>query len=174
MLWNTAAQEQPANSTPPAPSSTRQATSNASATNYAPIVEETVKLVRAGVNPELIKNYIESWPTPYRLNATDIIALKDRGVPDDITTALLKRGATLSKPAPANKLQASARSGATPRSYVLDPEGYDYFQYYYLYPRTLAAANQRLFSPNLSYFSYYPYPYAAPFYSLPPGAFRHR
>jgi hypothetical protein len=44
-----------------------------------------------------------------------------------------------------NELLAAFRSGRF-NSGNLDPEGYDYFRYYYLYPRTLASANERLYS----------------------------
>ena len=44
-----------------------------------------------------------------------------------------------------NELVALLRSGQLNPG-DLDPEGYDYFRHYYLYPRTLASANQRLWS----------------------------
>jgi hypothetical protein len=143
-------------------------------------VNEVMQMIQAGVSTEVIKAYIESSSIPYKLTATDIITLKNRGVPDELTTAMLKRGAA---PA-AQVVQSPALNPAPPadaggpRYYGgLDPEGYDYFQYYYLYPRTLAAANQRLFAPYPSYstFGSYPYGYfgSLPFHPLPPSAFRH-
>jgi len=46
----------------------------------------------------------------------------------------------------------------------LDPESYDYFQYYYLYPRTLASVNERIYSsyPWVAGYPGYAYGYGAP------------
>jgi hypothetical protein len=149
-----------------------------SAAKHSPIVDEIANMVQAGVSAEVMKSYIENWPTPYNLNATDIIALKERSVPDDVTTALVKRGAVLSMQAgEARNLKAQVQSGGNQSYFALDPEGYNYFQYYYLYPRTLASANQRFYSPHGSSYGYSPYAYGyapAPFYPLPPSAFRRR
>jgi hypothetical protein len=143
-------------------------------------VDEILKMLQAGVSTNVIKAYIESSPVAYSLSAGDIIALKKRAVPDELTTAMVTRGGTL-------RTQASQSSNLNvlPRVYsrgnrsygTLDPEGYDYFQYYYLYPRTLADANQRLYAPYRSSFGFAPYPYGfygpMPFHPLSPSAFRH-
>ena len=69
--------------------------------------------------------------------------------------------ATPATPSPAAKPSAAAY----PRSYALDPESYEYFQYYYLQPRTLASVYQRL-SPYYSHSYGYnaPLPYG-PYFS---------
>jgi hypothetical protein len=125
-------------------------------------VDEILKLLQAGVSKEVMKAYIETTPVAFPLSAIDLVTLKEHGLPDELTVALIKRGAELtaqvnqasaSNAAPAkvsgtaslNELLAAFRSGRLNSGY-LDPEGYDYFRYYYLYPRTLASANQRLFS----------------------------
>jgi hypothetical protein len=131
-------------------------------------VEEILKMVQAGVSKDVLKAYIETAPIASSLSAADIVVLKERGLPDDLTVALLKRTAELAaqakETAVSNAFPARAtgtvslkelvaalrRSQSSPAS--LDPEGYDYFQYYYLYPRTLASANARLFSS-------YPFPW---------------
>ena len=123
--------------------------------------EEILKMLQAGVSKEVLKAYIETAQVAPP-NAADLVALKERGAPDELALALVKRGAELT--AQAN--QASA-SNATPAKVTgtvsfdelvaafrrgrfnsgnLDPESYDYFRYYYLYPRTLASANERLYS----------------------------
>ena len=119
-------------------------------------------MVQAGVSKDVIKAYIETDQIASPLSATDLITLKEHGVPDDLAVALLKRAADLaaktsevgaSNAAPArvsgtaslDALVAALRSSQLNPGY-LDPEGYDYFRYYYLYPRTLAAANQQLYS----------------------------
>src|SRR5262249_6702125 len=131
-----------------------------------------LKMVKAGVSTEVIKAYIESSPIAYRLTATEIMALKEEAVPDELTTAMLKRGAALRTQASQAK---NPDAGGNRRYYALDPEGYDYFQYYYLYPRTLAAANQRLFSTGAPFSGAAPYGYGyygpLPFAPLPPSAF---
>lgn len=124
--------------------------------------EEILKMLQAGVSKDVMKAYIETAPATFPLSATDLVTLKEHGVPDELTVALIKRGAELTAQAnqagasnatpvkvsgtmSLNELLAAFRSGRLNSGY-LDPEGYDYFRYYYLYPRTLASANQRLFS----------------------------
>jgi hypothetical protein len=149
------------------------------AANYAAGVGEILQMIQAGVSTEVIKAYIENSPIAYSLSASDIIALKNHTVPDDLTTAMLKRGASLrSQTSQTNHLVAVplASLRASPRYGALDPESYEYFQYYYLYPRTLAAANERLYSPYSSFPGFAPYSYGyygvSPFQPFPPSAFR--
>ena len=148
-------------------------------------VDEILKMLQAGVSKEVMKTYIETAPVASPLSAADIVTLKEHGVPDDLTMALMKRGAELaaqatqagaSNAAPAkvsgttslDALVAALRSGQF-NAGRLDPEGYDYFRYYYLYPRTLASANERLFSsPSSPAFPGYSFGY------YPPWGFRPR
>jgi hypothetical protein len=130
-------------------------------------VQEILKMADAGISKEVIKVYVETAPLSYNPSAAEIIALKQHGIPDDITTAFLKRTAEVrpqnsqakeTRPPPASVVHHDNRS-------YLDPEGYDYFQYYYLYPRTLATAYERLgpypspYSPGYygAFGPYYPY-----------------
>jgi len=119
-------------------------------------ISEILKLLDAGVSQEVIKTYIENSPVAYQPSAADLIALKGRGVSDDITIALVKRGADLK--AQASQAEAASKSAMvaaflnrTRNNDHLDPESYEYFQHYYLLPRTLAWANEQL--------GYYPSPY---------------
>ena len=138
-------------STPGAKSAVQQSTGT----------EEILKMLQAGVSKDVLKAYIETAQIAPP-NAADLVTLKERGVPDELTLVLVKRGAELTAQAnqasasnatptkvtgtvSLNELLAAFRSGRF-NSGNLDPEGYDYFRYYYLYPRTLASANQRLFS----------------------------
>ncbi len=153
-----------------------------SAEKYSAGVDEVLKMMQAGVTTDVIKTYIENAPIAYTLSANDIIALKGHAVPDELTTAMVKRGAALR----ALLNQARAPNAVPPtfsihnnRPYnVFGPESYDYFQYYYLYPRTLADANQRFFAPSSSFSSFAPYGYGygyygpMPFQPLPPSAFQ--
>ena len=94
-------------------------------------VDEILKMVQAGVSTEVIKTYIENSPIVYSLNATDVITLKEHAVPDELTTALMKRGATLRMQASqaSNVSNASRLRWQQPRYSGLDPESYEYFQY---------------------------------------------
>jgi hypothetical protein len=145
---------------------------------HSPGVDDILRMMQAGVSTEVIRTYIENSPTHYSLNPDEIIGLKKQGVPDELTTAMVKRGAALTaqpnRPGKPSSLVLPYAGGS--RSYGgLDPESYDYFQYYYLCPRTLAAANQRLFTPYPSMQGYWPCAYGLygpmPFSPLPPSAF---
>jgi hypothetical protein len=153
-------------------------------TKYLAGVDEILNMVQTGVSTEVIKTYIESSPVAYSLSAADVIALKEHAVPDELTTAMMKRGAALKaevRQAIAFNSARPANAGGNRRYYRLDPEGYDYFQYYYLYPRTLAAANQSFYSPGAFSpgFGSYGYGYGPgyygppPFWPLRPSAFGH-
>jgi hypothetical protein len=144
----------------------------ASLTQHQSGIDEILKMVQAGVSKDVMKTYIESTQVASHLSAADIVTLKEHSVPDDVTVALIKRSAELTaqasqagstNTAPAKSsgtisldaLVAAIRRGQF-SSGQLDPEGYDYFRYYYLYPRTLASANERLFS-SPGYPVYLPY-----------------
>jgi hypothetical protein len=152
---------------------------------YSPGVEEVLKLVGAGVSKEVVKTFIENSPIAYNLGAGDIIALKEHGVTDDLTSAMVKRRAELSAQAGQTIASVAASTEAAPAvspgnagGGYLDPESYDFWWYYYAYPRTLAYANQRLYAPYPPYSYSTPYAYGnyrpMPFRPYPPGAFAHR
>ena len=140
---------------------------------------EIIKLLEAGVSKDVIKTYVETSPTLPKPTAADIIALKEHGVSDDIMTALLKRtpdarpnlpspGAP--NPPPSQQQQDMAGPVSPPDAAPAPPpvsyyDSYDYFQRYYLLPRTLANVNQTLGYSVVSPYAYaYPYPYAPVFY----------
>jgi hypothetical protein len=148
-------------------------------------VDEILKMLQAGVSKEVMKAYIETAQVASPLSAADIVTLKEHSLSDDLTVALIKRGAELTaqvNQAGASNAAPAKVSGTTSLEALvaalrssqfnagrLDPEGYDYFRYYYLYPRTLASANERLFSsPSSPAFP----SYASGYY--PPWGFRPR
>jgi hypothetical protein len=166
----------------PQPNATSEPGAKNSAPNRAGI-DEILKMFQAGVSKDVIRTYIETAQAAAPLSATDIVTLKERGLPDELTTAWMKRSAELSaranetaatNAAPAKvtgttsleALAAAIRRGQM-NSGRLDPESYDYFQQYYLYPRTLQSANERLY--GYPPFAAYP-PYGPGYYS--PWAFR--
>ena len=147
-------------------------------------IGEILRMVTAGVTKEVMMAYIETSAIAFHLTAADVISLKENAVPDDLTMAMMKRGAELTaqasqanaSTATAARVRGAARSDAAVAAFPsgrlnpgsLDPESYDYFWYYYLYPRTLASANQRLLS---SYPTFGSFPsYASSYY--PPWTFR--
>jgi hypothetical protein len=141
-------------------------------------IDEILKMFQAGVSKDVIRTYIETAQNLTLLSATDIVTLKERGLPDELTTAWMKRSAELSaraseaassNAAPAKvtgnvsleALAAAIRRGQA-NSGRLDPESYDYFQYYYLTPRSIASANERIYSAP----PFAPYtPYGPGYYS---------
>jgi hypothetical protein len=119
-------------------------------------VADVLKMLDAGVSKDVIKTYIETSSASFAASPSDLIALKNRGVTDDITMAILKHGSSAAPAAaPAPAPAAADNSSAPVRTYIisnrLDPEGYDYFQHYYLTPRTLAYVNQTLGYPSVPY-----------------------
>ena len=157
------AQGPQSNTTPASPTASNQAANPATTTPIA----EVLNLLDAGVSKDVIKVYIESSPVAYYPSSAEIIALKKHGLPDDLTTALLNRSAQLralasqaeAKAAPPQVAGVPGTPSPTRRSPParLDTESYDYFQHYYLYPRTLAYANSRLSYYDGSYGFYAPY-----------------
>ena len=59
---------------------------------YSQGIGEILKMVDAKVDVTVIKAYIKNSPTAYNPNANEIIAMKQRGVGDDIITTLIQRG----------------------------------------------------------------------------------
>jgi hypothetical protein len=84
------------NTTTPTAAATGQDTpvaQNAPAAGLSAGIADILKMVDAKVDPEVIKTYINNSPTAYNPSATEIIALKDRGVGSEILTAMLQHGA---------------------------------------------------------------------------------
>lgn len=148
---------------PAAPATNSHRAEKSAAESPSAGVAELLKMLEAGVSSDVIKTYIENAGIAYEPTGTDLIALKQHGAPDDVATALLKKSGE------AREKAAQARSSAVARAYAEgsmrrfspDPESYEYFQHYYLYPRTLASAYERL--------GYYDAPYSYGIYP-PPGA----
>jgi hypothetical protein len=118
-------------------------------------------MLQAGVSKDVIKAYIATADTVSHLSAADIVSLKEHGLPDDLTMALMKRweeltatanqaaqaktvpgmGGTTNLDALVAALEGSQHDGGN-----LNPEGYDYFRHYYLDPRAIASANREIYS----------------------------
>jgi hypothetical protein len=135
------------------------ATNQPSGTTISPGVTEILKMADAGVSAEVIKTYVETSPVAPQPTDDDVIAMKKHNVGDDVVTLLLKRGAEVRTKTAAAKQEAVAQvvSARRASSGGFEPESYDYFRHYYLQPRALASANQRL------------YPYYGPYFARPYG-----
>ncbi len=122
-----------------APSEKPQATAAAPA--LSPGVTEIVKMVEAGVAPDIVKNFVAQSKTRYALTAKDLIALKEKKVPDEVTAAMLLRGQQQSQPkrvAMPRIVQQLSTGGE------LDPESYEFWVSHHLYPRTLSSSYKQL------------------------------
>ena len=135
----------------------------------SPAVQAVLRMTEAGVSLEVIKTYVECSASVDPLTDADIIALKQHDVADGIVTALMTQGAKRRALEDQRKNELAARALAARDRHLggLDPESYEYFQYYYLQPRASASAYQRL-SPYLGPRNYY---YYGP---SPNYRFRHR
>ena len=157
--------------------------------DWEPLIVETVAIRAKGIEElfqgiekhkeYLLTSHTEKWRQilQKRVKIQLVNALKEQAFPDELTLAMMKRGAALrmqARQALASATAPASAGGSNRRYYRLDPESYDYFQYYYLYPRTLAAANQRFFSANGLAPGFGPYAYGyygpPPFWPLPPSA----
>lgn len=137
----------------------------------SPLVREVIQMSEAGVSPNVIQAYVEASESLDRLSAPDLIALKTHGIADDLVAGMVQRSAKARALDTRQKADAVARlvAARNARSGGVDPESYDYFRLYYLQPRALAAAYERLG------------PYARPVYAPgwygsygPPPMPRHR
>jgi len=75
----------PGDAAPPTPS------------GFAANVAEVVKLARSSVGDEVVIAFIKNSPSPYRLSAGDVLALKDAGLSSPVLAAMLSHD-TASRP----------------------------------------------------------------------------
>lgn len=107
----------------------------------SPDVEEIIKMTGAGVDAEILRNFVAQSKTPYALTANDIIALKEKKVQDEVTAAMLLRGQQINAPKQAVKPRIVQQLSAGGE---LDTESYEFFQNHYLYPRALSSSYKTL------------------------------
>jgi hypothetical protein len=94
--WNVAM----ADDTPPAPTTPQAAPVAAAQAPALPYgVAEVVKMYQGGIGKDILVNYIDSNVLPYHLNADGIIYLQHLGMPQEVTSALLRRDGELQKQA---------------------------------------------------------------------------
>jgi hypothetical protein len=113
--------------------------------------EEVVAMSEAGVSKELLVKFVESSAKVAQPTGADIIAMKARGLPDEVIVTLMARGAVQAREAQARRTVAApaiVRQLSTDGQ--LDPESYEFFWYHHAYPRALASSYQTLapYSPS--------------------------
>lgn len=145
-------------SKPNATTETEAKPENASsaADRFSPGIHEIIRLAEAGVSAQIIKAFIERSSVAYEPTATELITLKQRGVPDEVTAALLKRGAELK---PTRQSTHSTQKNVVAPAIVrdlstsgrLDPESYEFWLYHYAYPRALSQSYRTLATPYYNY-----------------------
>ena len=131
--------------------------------SLSPGLREILNMSEAGVAPKIIQSFIRRSPIAYSLTARDIIALKEHGVSDDVTTAMLNRGTALRRQA--ERARADLAAPIIARNLRgeggLDPESYDFWYYHYAYPRTVSSSFRQSTLQGIGY-------------SYVPPQFRHR
>lgn len=118
----------------------------------SPAIRDILKMLDAKVDIEVVKAYIKSSSIAFNPTASDIIELKRRGVPDELITTLMQRGAEVR----AQMAQAVAAQGNVPLSAPNAPPqgyGYDY--------STAPAYPYTDYASDYPYYPYYGYPYYA-------------
>jgi hypothetical protein len=125
---------------------------------------EMVKLKDAGLDPSVIKAYIQAARVPYKATAPDILYLHEHRIPDDLISEWIKKGSDLvvlaaQAPPPASSPDLVA-SNAQPPQAVAQP------QVVYQAAPQPASPTVVYTSPSYVYSDYsYPYSYSYPWYS---------
>ena len=137
---------------------------------YSAGLADVVKMADAKVEANVITAYIKNSAIAYNPSAEEIIALKQRGVSDEILTALLQRGA---------ELRSQARPATQPNQSVTAPLTYSGAAYPYAVPPAYDYGTEPLYAgypygyPDYGYgypyygYGWYNYGFPWPFY----GAF---
>jgi len=113
--------------------------------SFSPGIRDIVKMLDAKVDVGVIQSYIKHSPTAFNPTASEIIELKQRGVPDELVTALIQRGAEV-------RTQLAQAQPSTP---MASPNPTQTPGYASDYPMT---------APDSSYPYYAGYGYGYPYY----------
>jgi len=156
---------------PPAASQTAPVSTPAPAAPALPYgVAEVVKMYQGGIGKDILVNYIDSNVLPYHLNADGIIYLQHLGMPQEVTSALLRRDGELQKQAGAvyqqqQQQQQTAAAAAYTQPPVVMPSSP---------PPAVAVAAPAAPAAPYTYFpdaagelAYPDYSYAYPYYGYP-------
>ena len=134
--------------------------------SFSPGMRDVQKLLDAKVDSSVIRAYISNSPTPFNPNASEIIALKQRGVPDEIITSLMQRGAEVRTQMAQAALQAGSGAMA-PNAPAEYPYDYGNSTPYYPYDYSDSGYGYPYFGYPYNYWwynSYYPWSFYSPFF----------
>jgi hypothetical protein len=123
--------------------------------HFSPGVRDVLKMIDAKVDASVVIAYIKNSPTAYNPTAAEIIALKQRGVPDEIVTTLIQRGAEvraqIAQSAQANAPLTPPAGGMAPAYGYGNATPEDVYPYY---------ADYGYGYPYYASYPYYGYPYS--------------
>jgi hypothetical protein len=71
--------------------------------------DSVLKMVKAGLGPDLIVSMIQTQPGTYKVGTDEMIALKTAGVPDKVIAAMIAKGTALAPAAQPAAVAASTR-----------------------------------------------------------------
>jgi hypothetical protein len=112
----------------------------------SPAVQDILKMSDAGVSAGIIVSFIQNTRISYVATAPDLIELKRHNVPDEVTSALMQRGAEIE--AQTAKIKQVAVTPTVVRQLsrgtYADPESYDFWYKHYAYPRALSYSYRNL------------------------------
>lgn len=117
-------------------------------------IEEIVRMSEAGLAPEVLTRFIENSGLAYEPTGADLIAMKRRGVPDDVMVVMLAKSSAIKAEydAARKKIAAPAIVRTLSTDGQLDPESYEFFWFHHAYPRALAGSYQTLSPYTQSYY----------------------
>ena len=78
--------------------------------------EAVVKMVKAGLAPDVIVTMVQTQPGNYKLDTDDVIALKTSGVPDQVIAAMVAKGTVPAAALASAGSAATAAPGAQPKA----------------------------------------------------------
>ena len=168
---------------------------SAAAARFSPAVADILKMVDAKVDTEVIKSFIKSAPIHYHLTASEIIALKEHGLSNDLLLALVQHGGEAQPQASQPAASPPPAAYGPPAAYQDYSYGYpaypydypySYYNYSYSYgwPGWYWPSVYLSFSPFCNFYrypfcsyrypySYFHYPYGSSWHFYPHSGFHH-
>ena len=106
----------------------------------SPGAEEVLKLTQAGVEEDVVREFVRNSPNAYNLSVGEIIRLKELGVSQAVITTMLVRGGELRASTEGRTTQrAPEPQPQAPERITPEPEAGAYPSETYTYPATYAA-----------------------------------
>jgi hypothetical protein len=124
-----------------------------SAVTFSAGVGDVLRMVDAKVDPQVIRTFVENSTVAYNLSAAEIIALKTRGVPDDLVASMIARGAQLRAKGATSNPSSTTTTALPPAALVAPTPQAPAYSYEYLTVPTYPAPSYN-----------YDYPVSPPYY----------